>query len=102
VSELYIARSAAIAARVLDGEAVIMSAVDSTLYTLNATATALWQAADGVTPLRRIVEEQLCRQFAVSLEEGLRDAEEFVRTLAPHGILLVAEHPLEAAAGEGR
>ena len=47
----YIARSSAIAARNLGGEMMIMSALDSTLFSLNPAATAIWEAADGRTSL---------------------------------------------------
>jgi hypothetical protein len=40
----YLARSSAIASRMLGGEIMIMSAVDSTFFTLNPVATVIWQA----------------------------------------------------------
>ena len=43
MSEKYIARSSAIAARMLGGEMMVMSSVDSTFFTLNEVATAIWQ-----------------------------------------------------------
>ena len=46
MSRLFVARNPRVAARCLDGEMMIMSARDSTLFTLNRTATILWQAAD--------------------------------------------------------
>ena len=46
MSDKYISRSTAIAARVLGGEMMVMSAVDSTFFTLNEVATVIWQAAD--------------------------------------------------------
>ena len=53
MSPVYIARSKEVAARMLDGEMMIMFARDSTLFSLNETASAIWKAADGVTPLSR-------------------------------------------------
>lgn len=91
----YIARSSAIAARMLGGETMIMSAVDSTFFTLNEVATAIWQAADGRTPLSDIVTNKICEQFDVDCDTAARDAEHFVKELSQHGILLVSEHPLE-------
>ena len=93
MSEKYIARSTEIAARLLDGEIIIMSAVDSTLFTLNETATAIWNAADGVTPLREIVEHQVCREFEISPEAAYQDALSLVEELAKHGILLISDQP---------
>lgn len=93
----YIARSTALAARPLAGEMMIMSAKDSTLFTLNPVATAIWQAADGQTPLAEIVEQKVCAEFEVDAGEALKDAEDFVSRLAGHGILIVADSPIDAA-----
>jgi len=95
MSGRYIARSPKIAARKLGDEMIVMSAVDSSLYTLNEVAAAIWQAADGRTPLETIVSNQVCEQFEISAAEAMRDAEEFVSELSTHGILLVSEHPIE-------
>ena len=94
MSAKYIARSALVAARELAGEMIIMSATDSTLFSLNETATVIWQAADGCTPLSQIVESRVCREFEVELEEAYKDAVELVDQLATHGILLVSDAPI--------
>lgn len=94
MAETYLARSTKIAARNLDGEMMIMSAVDSTFFTLNPVATVIWQAADGKTPLSQIVSQQVCAEFDVEPEQARRDAEEFVSQLSQHGILLISDHPL--------
>jgi hypothetical protein len=98
MSEKYIARSSAIAARMLGGEMMIMSAVDSTFFTLNEVATAIWQAADGRTPLSEIVGT-VVSQFEVEPEIALRDTQQFVDDLSPHGILLVSDHPIDSSSG---
>jgi len=95
--KLYVTRSSQIAARKLDDEMMIMSAVDSTLFTLNETATILWEAADGSTSLDEIVARQICAQFDVPGNEALQDAAELVRQLASHGILLLSDEPFAAA-----
>jgi hypothetical protein len=94
MTKLYIARSTSVAARSLDGEMMIMSSRDSTLFTLNKTATIIWQAADGATPLEEIVEHRICPEFEVEPGEALRDAESLARQLATHGILHVSEQPI--------
>ena len=93
----YVARSTQIAARELGGEMMIMSARDSSLFTLNETASVIWKAADGVTPLDRIVTERVCTEFQVEPEEALRDASELVDELARHGILVVSDTPIEGS-----
>lgn len=92
--ETYIARSPAIAARMLGGEMMIMSAVDSTFFTLNEVATVIWQSADGRTPLSEIVERKICEEFEIEPGVAHRDAERFVSELSQHGILLVSDQPI--------
>jgi len=98
MSPLYIARSHEIAARELDGEMMIMSARDSTLFSLNELGTIIWQAADGATSLEEIVAQKICLEYDVEPAEALKDAETFVRELAEHGIMLLSDRPI--AAGE--
>ena len=70
--ERYIARSKAIAARTVGGEMMVMSAVDSTFFTLNEVASTIWRAADGRTPLAEIVTGKVCQEFDVDPEQVLR------------------------------
>jgi len=95
MADTYIARSKKIAARNLDGEMMIMSAVDSTFFTLNPVATVIWQAADGKTPLSEIVAQRVCAEFEVEPSEARQDAEQFVAELSQHGILLVSDRPID-------
>src|ERR1700684_342315 len=95
---IYIARSSAIAARALAGEMMVMNSADSTFFTLNQVATAIFQAADGHTPLRDIVRDRVCEQFDVGFEQAQSDAEQFVHELSTHGILIVSNQPLGAEA----
>ncbi len=91
MSKLYVARNPRVAARGLDGEMMIMSGRDSTLFTLNKTATILWKAADGTTPLDDIVRQRICTEFDVEPTEALHDAEALARELASHEILQISE-----------
>ena len=79
MSRLYMARNPRVAARSLGGEMMIMSGRDSTLFTLNKTATILWQSADGTTPLDEIVERASAPGFEVEPAEALQDAETLAR-----------------------
>ena len=94
----YVSRSHAVAARELAGEMMIMSATDSTLFSLNETATLIWNAADGKTSLREIVENKICLEFDVEPETAYRDAEALVTNLASLGILELASEPAPARA----
>jgi hypothetical protein len=94
MAEKYIARSSAIACRLLGSEMMVMSTADSTFFTLNEVASAIWLAADGRTPLSEIVARKICQEFDVNQEQAQRGADHFVDELSQHGILLVSDKPL--------
>jgi hypothetical protein len=94
MAERYIARSSAIASRLLGDEMMVMSTADSTFFTLNEVASVIWQAADGRTPLSEIVVGKICQEFDVDQEQAQRGADRFVDELSQHGILLVSDKPL--------
>ena len=100
MNDVYISRSTAVAARELAGEMIIMSAVDSTLFSLNETAALIWQAADGTTPLSEIVEQRICSEFDVAFEDAYRDAVALVEELAGYGILQLSGQPASESAPE--
>ena len=74
-----------------------MSVADSTFFTLNEVAGAIWKAADGITPLEEIVARHVCGEFEISKPEALTDARQFVGELASHGILQVSDQPILTA-----
>jgi len=98
-AEKYVARSTAIASRVLDGETMVMSTRDSTLFSLNQVASLIWEAADGQTPLSEIVEKKICAEFDVEPQTAFQDALKLVEELAEHGILLISDKPIVKAPG---
>jgi hypothetical protein len=93
VMESYPKRAPNVAARVFEGQVIIMNPADSTLFNLNETATAIWLAADGKTRLRDIVERDIVPAFDVDPEDAVRDAGEFAQSLAEHSILTLNTEP---------
>jgi hypothetical protein len=93
MTEIYVAQGERLAARRLDTETIILCPDDSGLYVLNELGTALWEAADGRTPLAAIVEGVICRDFDVDAATALRDALEFVEGLRLQRILQVSDGP---------
>ena len=94
MSEKYIKPSRDIAARMLDDEMIVMSVRDSKVFSLNPTASVIWSAADGATPLREIVARKVVPEFEVDPEVAYQDALALVEELAQEGILLLADHPI--------
>ena len=97
-SKRYVARSTAIAARVLGDETMVMSAANSTLFTLDEVATVIWESADGATPLEEIVANKICTQYDITPEVALKDAEGLVEELAEHGLVLLSDKPIALSA----
>ena len=94
MSDVYIARSSAVAARALEGEMVIMSMRDSTLFTLNEVGAEIRRAADGRTPLSEIVRDNICAKFETEPDAAYAEAETFCRQLSEHGVLLLSDQPI--------
>lgn len=94
MNNLYVARNTAIAARALGEETMVMSAADSTLFTLDEVASVIWEAADGKTPLDQIVVDRICAQYDIAPEVAFQDAKALVESLAQHGILRLSDQPL--------
>jgi hypothetical protein len=92
-AEMYLSQSADVAARTLGDDTLIMSTIDSTIFVLNSVGTAIWNAADGKTPLSQIVHDRVCGEFEVAGDEAYADAEEFAGQLAEHGILHISNSP---------
>jgi hypothetical protein len=92
--DVFVARSQRLAARKVAGEMVILLADDSSLFVLNAVGTAIWEAADGGTPLASIVEDVICHQYEIDRETALRDTLEFVSALEAHGLLRTSDAAL--------
>lgn len=95
MGDRYPAQSPRAAWRVYDGEAVIVSPDDSTLHTLNAVGTLIWEAADGGTPVSVIVA-RIAREFDVSPESAERDARAFIELLCQRGLLELRDTPRQA------
>jgi hypothetical protein len=101
MSDKYIVRSTAIAARTLGDETVVMSALDSTLFSLSEVGTVIWQSADGRTPLAEIVMSKICEEFDVTPQIAYEDALAFVEGLSQHGILRVLDQPVSETGAAG-
>jgi hypothetical protein len=97
---VYIARHPAAAWRRLEDEVIVISASDSSLFTLNEVAAEIWECADGRTPLAEIVAHHIVTRYDVGFDEAYRDARELVEQLAGKGILIVSGEPITG--GDGR
>jgi hypothetical protein len=86
VLEQVVRRAGGIAARVVDGEAVVITLSDGQVHFLNGTGTLLWQRVDGAHAVKDLIA-LLAERFEVDDEEASRDVLEFVRELEEKGII---------------
>lgn len=90
MTEPYLTQSPRTAWRVYDGEAVILCPDDSTLNTLNAVGTLIWELADGKTPASAIVA-RICEEFDVEPEQAERDTTAFLAKLRARGLVTISD-----------
>ena len=57
---------------------MVMSAADSTLFTLDEIASVIWDAADGATPLDEIVATKLTAATDATWGNGFRSPKDFI------------------------
>ena len=86
----YLTQNPKTAWRVYDGEAVVLCPDDSTLNTLNAVGTLIWEAADGKTPVSAIVA-RISEEFDVEPERAERDVAAFIEKLCQRELLIVSD-----------
>jgi hypothetical protein len=97
MSDVFFTRAGQLAARKVAGEFVILRAHDSSLYVLNPVASAVWEAADGQTPLDSVIRDVICHDFDVDPETARRDTSELLAALAAEGLLRTSDQPIAAA-----
>ncbi|MGD8863260.1 MAG: PqqD family protein [Myxococcales bacterium] len=78
-----------IAARVVDGKALVVVLDDKRLHTLNPVGTRVWELCEGrsVGEVARV----LCEEFEVDEATALRDVQTFVAELRELGALQIEE-----------
>lgn len=93
--EMRFRQNPAIAARVIEGKAVLIVPATAEIKGLNAAGTHLWQILAEPRTLEALADALLAR-FAVSAEAARVDAEAFVRSMIAKGLLV--EEPEEKPA----
>jgi len=89
----YISQNPDTPARTIEGEAIVITPHDSTLHTLNGTATFIWDHADGTKTLGQITE-QLLTTYEVEEDVAREDALAFVQEAVAKGLILTGDEPM--------
>lgn len=89
----YLSQNPDTPARTIDGEAIVITPHDSTLHTLNETATFIWDRADGTKTLEEIAQEML-EAFEVDEATLREDALAFVEEAIEKGLMISSDEPM--------
>ncbi len=79
------------AARVVDGEAVLVSSENGMLHSLNDVGTFIWSRMDGRTDLAAIATS-LMAEYDVDRETAYADVESFCQALVEKKLVLLSEN----------
>jgi hypothetical protein len=80
------------AARVVDGEAVIVLADTGEVNVLNAVGTRIWELMDGTRSVQQIAEV-IQQEFDVSLQTAVQDAEQIIQQLTENQAIVLEDQP---------
>ena len=92
---MYLRQNPDTPARTIDGEAIVITPDDSTLHTLNDTATYIWDRADGTRTLSAIAQEMLA-EFEVNEATVKAQSLLFVEDAVTRGLMLASDLPCAA------
>jgi hypothetical protein len=81
-----------VAARVVDGQAVIVLADSGEVQILNAVGTRIWELIDGTRNAAEIVAA-IVSEFEVSPSEAQRDVEAFLQEMIDAKVVVLTEQP---------
>lgn len=82
----YPIRAADVAYRIIDGEAILVTAREGKIYSLNSVGAKIWELADGTNSVSEVVAS-ICETFKIEKERASIDCMEFIEELSSKGIL---------------
>jgi hypothetical protein len=87
-----VTRNKDVAWRIIEGEAILISAEDSMLHSLDEVGTRIWELADGSNTIKDIAQ-RIFDEYEIDLETAQNDVVEFVANLASEklNLLVTAE-----------
>lgn len=85
-----------VAARMVDGSAIIVLADSGTVNVLNQVGTRVWELIDGKHSVRTIAQI-IESEYDVALEQATRDVEDLVKQLLDIQAIVLQDSPLDSA-----
>ena len=87
-----VSRNKDVAWRIIENEAILISAEDSMLHSLDEVGTRIWELSDGSNTVEQIIDT-IFEEYEVDRETAEKDVIEFVTNLASEklGLLIVSD-----------
>lgn len=82
-----------VAARIVDGEAVVVLADAGQVNVLNPVGTRIWELADGTRSVGQIADA-IVTEYEVTPQTALQDVTEFLQSLADARALVLQDAPI--------
>ena len=92
ILDKYLMKSNSTAARIIEGEAVVVLPQKSIVNTLNKVGTRIWELADGQNKVSEIIDF-LNAEFDVQRETAEKDTIAFVNDLVTKDMLVLGDTP---------
>ena len=83
-----------VAARVVDGSALIVLADSGEVNVLNPVGTRMWELMDGTRTVQEIADT-ICDEYDVTAQQSLADVEELVSQLMGANALVLQDQPAQ-------
>ncbi len=75
------------AARIIEGQALVITPEDSFLHTMNEVGTRIWEIAEKEIVIKDIIET-ICQEFEVNRDEACRDVIEFIQQMLDKNLII--------------
>ena len=85
-----------VAARIIDGEAVIVLPQSGQVNVLNEVGSRIWELIDGTRSVGEITEA-IVAEYDVTAEQAERDVNEFIQELVESKMLVLSDEKAAAA-----
>jgi len=90
MTEVHYANDSEVAAKVMDGEAILINLSSGIYYSLDDVASCMWSSIEGGATAEQIAA-QVCEQFDTSPDHVLTDMRGFISMLQDEGLIRVAD-----------
>ena len=78
------------ASRVMAGEAIVLTPMDSRIYTFNETGTRIWELLVGSPRIGDLIQE-IHQEFNVTRQQAEQDVMTFVHSLLERGLVTLSD-----------